>query len=69
MQKRFEENRDGRSLTYILQNAHNLLHNLDFATSVYIKYTEDSIDNLQNVELFIFLFTLVTLFFEVTFYL
>ena len=65
--KRFEENRDGRSLTYILQNAHNLLHNLDFATSVYIKYTEDSIDNLQNVELFIFLFTLVTLFFEALF--
>lgn len=62
--KRFEEKRDGRSLTYILKNSQNLLRDLDLATSSYIKATEQSISNLQNVELFIFLFTLLTLFFE-----
>ncbi|MBE0490975.1 MAG: PAS domain S-box protein [Sulfurospirillum sp.] len=65
--KRFEENRDGRSLTYILQNSQNLLKELDLATSIFIKTTEESIVNLQNVELFIFLFTLLTLVFEALF--
>lgn len=65
--KRFEENRDGRSLTYILQNSQRLLQELDLATSLYINTTEDSIVNLQNVELFIFLFTLLTLIFEALF--
>lgn len=65
--KRFEENRDGRSLTYILKNSQKLLHDLDLATSVYVEHTEYNTKMLQNVELFIFIFTLSTLFFEALF--
>jgi PAS domain S-box-containing protein len=65
--RRFEENRDGRSLTYILQNAQTLLHTLDLATSLYVKTTEGNTILLKNVELFIFIFTLITLFFEALF--
>lgn len=65
--KRFEENRDGRSLTYILQNSQKLLHDLDLATSIYVRTTEANTENLKNVEFFIFLFTLATLFFEALF--
>ncbi|WP_263831668.1 PAS domain S-box protein [Sulfurospirillum oryzae] len=65
--KRFEENRDGRSLTYILQNSQKLLDNLDLATSIYVATTESNTIKLKNVEFFIFIFTLVTLFFEAIF--
>lgn len=65
--KRFEENRDGRSLTYILQNAQTLLNTLDLATSLYVKTTESNTVLLKNVELYIFIFTLTTLFFEALF--
>jgi len=65
--KRFEENRDGRSLTYLLQNSQKLLHDLDLATSIYVRTTETNTENLKNVEFFIFLFTLATLFFEALF--
>lgn len=65
--KRFEENRDGRSLTYILQNSQKLLDNLDHATSIYVATTESNTIKLKNVEFFIFIFTLVTLFFEAIF--
>ena len=65
--KRFEENRDGRSLTYILQNSQKLLENLDLATAIYVATTEENTIKLKNVEFFIFIFTLVTLFFEAIF--
>lgn len=65
--KRFEENRDGRSLTYILQNSQKLLENLDLATAIYVATTESNTIKLKNVEFFIFIFTLVTLFFEAIF--
>lgn len=65
--KRFEENRDGRSLTYILQNSQKLLENLDLATSIYVATTEANTIKLKNVEFFIFIFTLVTLFIEAIF--
>jgi len=65
--KRFEENRDGRSLTYILQNSQKLLKDLDLATSIYVATTEANTRELKNVELFIFIFTLFTLFFEAIF--
>lgn len=65
--KRFEENRDGRSLTYILQNSQKLLENLDLATAIYVATTEGNTIKLKNVEFFIFIFTLVTLFFEAIF--
>ena len=65
--KRFEENRDGRSLTYILQNSQKLLENLDLATAIYVANTESNTTKLKNVELFIFIFTLLTLFFEAIF--
>ncbi len=65
--KRFEENRDGRSLTYILQNSQKLLEDLDLATAIYVKAMDSNTKTLQHVELFIFLFTLVTLLFEAFF--
>ena len=65
--KRFEENRDGRSLTYILQNSQKLLEDLDLATAVYVKAMDSNTKTLQQVELFIFLFTLTTLVFEAFF--
>lgn len=65
--KRFEENRDGRSLTYILQNAQKLLEALDLATAVYVKTTEETTIKLKNVEFYIFIFTLITLLFEALF--
>ena len=65
--KRFYENRDGRSLTYVLQNSQPLLHDLEAATSIYVAITEANTKNLKRVEFLIFLLTLVTLVFEAFF--
>lgn len=65
--KRFHENRDGRSLTYVLQNSQPLLHDLEIATSIYVSSTEANTKYLKRVEFLIFLLTLVTLVFEAFF--
>ncbi|MDD2384370.1 MAG: PAS domain-containing sensor histidine kinase [Sulfurospirillaceae bacterium] len=65
--KRFYENRDGRSLTYVLQNSQHLLHDLEKATSIYVSITEANTRNLKQLELLIFILTLVTLVFEALF--
>ena len=65
--KRFEENRDGRSLTYVLQNSQELLQYLEQAASIYVSTTESNTKKLKQVELLIFLLTLVTLLFEAIF--
>lgn len=65
--KRFYENRDGRSLTYVLQNSQPLLHDLEAATSIYVAITEANTKTLKRVEFLIFLLTLFTLVFEAFF--
>jgi len=59
--------RDGRSLTYILENSQLLLKDLDTAVSFYQKETELKTKNLKTNELYILLLTLTTLFFEALF--
>lgn len=65
--KRFQENRDGRSLTYVLQNSQGLLQHLEKAASIYVARAELNTKKLKQVELLIFIFTLVTLVFEALF--
>lgn len=65
--KRFQENRDGRSLTYILQNSQGLLQHLEKAASIYVANAEANTEKLKQVELLIFILTLVTLGFEALF--
>jgi len=65
--KRFVKSRDGRSLTYILNNSQKLLKDLDNAVSIYQKDTELKTKNLQTNELYILLLTLTTLLFEALF--
>ena len=65
--ERFYDTKDGRSLTYILQNSKKLLPDLDKAVALYVETTEANTQKLQQVEFFIFILTLVTLFFEAIF--
>ncbi len=62
--KRFNESRDGRSLTYLLQHANSIEEDLDKAVNLYLAESEINTQKLKQVELFIFIFTLFTLFFE-----
>ena len=64
---RFYTNRDGRSLSYVLKNSQNLLFDLDRAVSIYQEEMEAKIRQLKKVELYIFVLTLITLFFEAFF--
>jgi len=65
--KNFYETRSGISLTYLLKNSKPLLQDLDKAVSVYVKEAEENTNKLKKVELYIFLLTLLTLFFEALF--
>jgi len=65
--KNFHETRSGISLTYLLKNSKSLLKDLDKATSVYVKEAEANTKKLKKVELYIFILTLLTLFFEALF--
>ena len=60
----FLKNRDGKSLSYILNNSQNLLKDLDSAVSIYQKNNELKTKKLKNNELFIVLFIMLTLLFE-----
>ncbi|MCF6173955.1 MAG: PAS domain S-box protein, partial [Campylobacteraceae bacterium] len=62
--KRFNESRDGRSLTYLLQHSNSMLKDLDIAVNLYLQEAKANTKKLKQVELFIFIFTLITLFFE-----
>ena len=64
---KFSNTRDGRSLSYILQNAQSLLKDLDSAVSIYQNENEVKIANLSKNELYIFLLILLTLIFEAFF--
>ncbi|BDY12440.1 PAS domain-containing sensor histidine kinase [Hydrogenimonas cancrithermarum] len=65
--KRFYENHDGRSLNYVLKHSQSLLYDLDRAVSIYQKEAEIKTKKLKKVEFFIFVLTLITLFFEAIF--
>ncbi|MDD3462587.1 MAG: PAS domain-containing sensor histidine kinase [Sulfurospirillaceae bacterium] len=65
--KKFEDSRDGRSLTYVLQNSQPLLDELNKCASVYVANAEANTIKLKQVELLIFLLTLLTLVFEAIF--
>ena len=65
--KRFYENHDGRSLNYVLKHSQPLLYDLDKAVSIYQKVSETKTQRLKKVEFYIFVLTLVTLFFEALF--
>ena len=65
--KKFSNTRDGRSLSYVLQNSQILLKELDSAVSIYQNENEVKIDNLSKNELYIFILILLTLVFEAFF--
>lgn len=65
--KRFNEYRDGRSLTYLLKNSNSLLKDLDATVLLYLNEAKEHINKLKEVEFYIFLLTLMTLFFEALF--
>ncbi len=60
----YAEHRDGRSLTYLLTHSNALMSDLDQAVNLYLDEADHNTRRLKQVELFIFLSTLVTLFFE-----
>ncbi len=63
----FTKNRDGRSLTYLLENSQSLLRNLDVVVSIYQGEAENKIKNMRNNELYILVLTLLVLVFEALF--
>ncbi len=65
--KRFNDSRDGRSLTYLLQHSNAMEHDLDKSVNLYLREARQNTDKLKQVEFFIFIFTLFTLFFEAIF--
>ncbi len=65
--KRFNDSRDGRSLTYLLQHSNKMLKELDKAVNLYLLEARENTQKLKQVEFFIFIFTLFTLFFEAIF--
>ena len=64
---RFFNSRDGRSLTYLLQHSNEMLGDLDKAVNLYLSEAKENTKKLKQVELLIFISTLLTLFFEAIF--
>lgn len=65
--KRFQLTRDGRSLTYVLQNSQKLLEQLNEAAQVYLEEAESKTKNLRRLELYIYSATLIALMLEALF--
>ena len=65
--EKFLENRNGKSLSYVLKNSKSLLEALDKASKIYRREAKDSTLRLKNVEFYIFLLTIITLIFEALF--
>jgi PAS domain S-box-containing protein len=65
--KKFNENRAGKSLTYLLKHSNSLLKDLDSTVLLYLDEAKKHIEQLKKVEFYIFLMTLTTLFFEALF--
>jgi len=64
---RFYDSRDGRSLTYLLKHSNEMLKDLNKAVVLYLSEAKENTRKLKQVELFIFISTLLTLFFEAIF--
>ena len=62
--KSFNEKRDGRSVTYLLTHSSDLLLDLDKIVSLYLEQARADTEKLKEVELYIFILTILTLFFE-----
>lgn len=65
--KEFRDNRNGRSLTYILKNSEKLLNDFDEVVNIYQKEVENQTIKLSNRELYILLFTFCILLVEALF--
>ena len=65
--KRFYNNRDGRSQNYVLTNSESLLIDLEKAVSIYLREAQENTQKVQQVEIYILIMTLLTLFFEAIF--
>ncbi|MDR3346254.1 MAG: PAS domain S-box protein, partial [Campylobacteraceae bacterium] len=65
--KRFRDTTDGKSITYVLQNADKLLLDLEKAAKVYLREAEERTDTLRNFEILICIATLFTLLLEAIF--
>lgn len=64
---RFYENKDGRSLNYILQNSKFLLNDLEKIVNVYLQKSNSNVKTLGEFENYILIFTILTLIFEALF--
>lgn len=64
---RFYENKDGRSLNYILQNSKPLLNDLEKIVNIYLSQSNSNIQILRKFEFYIFILTLSALIFEALF--
>lgn len=62
--KKFKIHRNGTSLTYLLKHSSSLLKDLDATVVLYLNEAQEHIEKLKRVEFYIFMLTLVTLFFE-----
>jgi len=65
--KKFYENRNGKSLTYILKNSQPLLISLDHAVDLYQLESESKVIELKDIELYLMLLTLFILSLEAFF--
>ena len=65
--KKFYENRNGKSLTYILKNSQPLLISLDHAVDLYQLESESKVIELKDIELYLMLLTLFILCLEAFF--
>jgi PAS domain S-box-containing protein len=62
--EKFATNRNGTSLTYLLNHSNPLMEDLGKAADLYLHESDRNTRRLKQVELLIFVTTLVTLFFE-----
>ncbi|NPA27519.1 MAG: histidine kinase, partial [Epsilonproteobacteria bacterium] len=62
--KEFAKSRSGRSLTYLLNNSKPLLEDLDKAAQLYVKKAQKATTQIMNLELYLYILTLITLFME-----
>lgn len=65
--KRFQSTRDGRSLTYVLQNSQVLLDQLGHAAKAYLEESQAKTQNLKKVESYIYIMTIGALLLEALF--
>ena len=65
--KEFVKNRDKKALEYIIKHSQSILKKFDYVVSIYQKEAEQKIEKLHRNELYILIFTIVTLILEAIF--